>query len=753
MSAPDVNLTTTAPESAERVRAALAAAVNHAEPARVHATAWRTRHCPAGTVGESVDLTPTVFGSHLDTYAETPIEKGTGIVYALAATSAGWSDEAATAVWGLPLDCDESPAHEVLTEQFKALGIAGLVQVRGSKHHGHLLFSRPIIPGNSDAEKKAFIRRMEFILERLGQLAGVRFDKHKAEAYASLVYAYTRRPDAPEATVETIAWDGAAVDPEVLLKELGYEEQPARARTNSTDSASAPAMSYEEVKALLDGAVVRWNIKRPPEGPDVYGLKRDVATQLVRTTMEAAGRRATEIDPDDLREVVAEFIGADRKHIANGARLVDSAVAEAFGERKPETVAHEVEERARFTETVFGKLHAKAASKDTSAPEVKDEPLVSAADDFAAMADMPPQTVLSTGFPMTDTLLDGGLKDGEMSVVVGPTGSAKTFKVLQIGLHQARLGQPVAIFETELVRRTIYARLAELAAPKSERVNPNKTLRDPKRVPTAAARLKGLPIYVFSFAEIDDDEDPIDFIRRQIDRVEKATGRRPLAIVDYAQDLTRVEEKYLRQGTHSVSKRLRLIATQKNIAILVVSSTSRANHLKTDQPISLEPADYLTTAKESGSVEYDAATLAFLVTLPKTDPEARYRDAALIVCKTRGGDMGAIGFKFDTHTGTFEEDPSALKRIEKRSVKATTDKTRDQLEYLVGLIKEAKVPPTRTELRAIHGVIANKFTQNIAGLLGERRIREVTGHDEKKRLVVVDLKPTGGLFKREEDPS
>jgi hypothetical protein len=210
------------------------------------------------------------------------------------------------------------------------------------------------------------------------------------------------------------------------------------------------------------------------------------------------------------------------------------------------------------------------------------------------------------------------------------------------------------------------------------------------------------------------------------------TGEPPLVIIDYLQDLNRSDVQHVRQGVAEVSRRIRRIATKHAVAILVLSSTSRMNHLKSGVPISLEPNDYMTSAKESGNTEYDASTVMFLLTLPRTDPETRYRDAALLIAKTRGGSTGIVGMRLDTKTTRWTEDPSALDRIAQVSKAADEGKKADQIDLMLGLIRTGtrttdgtRAPMTRMLLRGCRGLNRNSFAVNLATLIRNKRVKEL----------------------------
>lgn len=297
----------------------------------------------------------------------------------------------------------------------------------------------------------------------------------------------------------------------------------------------------------------------------------------------------------------------------------------------------------------------------------------------------PPTRIYPTGFAALDGALGGGLKSAEQAILIGGTGAGKTAKAQNIAIAIARSGTPVVWISSELTRKMNALRLAAIAS--------GGTIDIPSLQfgigsgEKAYQFLKDLPLYAFSLADQETPSDPVGFIEQRVKDVEKHTGKRPVVILDYLQDLARTDDEKVRMAVGAVSRRFRLMATINDWAVLLVSSTSRANHLRSDKPISFEYVDYQTYAKESGDVEYDAAVLMVLITMPQADP-TQPKDCFLMLSKNRGGTNGAIGFTFMGKTGIFTQDDSALDRIKAIGRAAETSK------------KENRVGATREKIRS-----------------------------------------------------
>jgi hypothetical protein len=385
----------------ETVRAAITAAADHAEPARVRGTAQPNRQTTRGKPGEALDLTLSEFGQRIESYSQNVIPKHHGEIIYLARTSGGWTDEATLEVWGVLLDSDKSGDFSRLKAVCEAAGAGIVIQrrtvyrtvvvdgvpmvVATSKFHAYLTFAavdgaapmtRPE-DGWKGNPKNVYTDMMKAVIRAFGIIADVTFDEAPAGHCSGLAYTYTDLPPdgSPDTEfkveVETIVADGRALDLGKFLAGIGYESpaaEPERARaiTRSTDRARAEALSFEEVQAYVKRAVERTGFTVPPDGSWNYEQKRDDMTELVRATFEEAGAEATGIGHDELHDAIFEITGP-RMHIADGAGLLDSAIRNAFADAKPEQVEQEVNERARFRETLFKNLRMAPAANDSDA--------------------------------------------------------------------------------------------------------------------------------------------------------------------------------------------------------------------------------------------------------------------------------------------------------------------------------------------------------------------------------------------------
>lgn len=306
-------------------------------------------------------------------------------------------------------------------------------------------------------------------------------------------------------------------------------------------------------------------------------------------------------------------------------------------------------------------------------------------DYIASTANDPPKLQYPTGSVGLDVKTGGGLKSGQPTLLIGPTGAGKTAEAQNIAVNAARAGTPVVFIECELTKKMTVQRYAAIAS------GGDVTIRDlefgdaRRTAVTVSKLLKGLPLYTFSLADMEDVDDPIAFVEARAKEVEALTKRKPLVIVDYLQDFARTSEEAVRMTVGALSRKIRIVATRNNWAILVLSSTSRNNYLRSDKPISLEPEDYKAFAKESGDLEFDAGHLLVLITMPREEGKAT-RDAFIMSAKERGGESGAVGFVFDGATGIFREDPKALERIQQRSAATQSRAHADKREAILAAV-------------------------------------------------------------------
>lgn len=250
-----------------------------------------------------------------------------------------------------------------------------------------------------------------------------------------------------------------------------------------------------------------------------------------------------------------------------------------------------------------------------------------------------------------DALPGGGLWPG-CHVLVAGTGVGKSTWALQLALHAARAGTPVAYVGLELDDTQIALRLvADVAKLRWSDLYTGagaaKNEKDRDKARAAADSLRGLPFYV-------EHGSPMGWsaadLQSLADRMRKShPGEAPMLLVlDFLQVLGAEPEagrQELRERIGRAAYVARQIARTHNAAVLVISSLARGSYNAADlleqaKPIAektkregglvlerrlLNPDAIVGLGKESGEIEYaaDSVTVALRVRDLPADDDSR----------------------------------------------------------------------------------------------------------------------------------
>lgn len=284
-----------------------------------------------------------------------------------------------------------------------------------------------------------------------------------------------------------------------------------------------------------------------------------------------------------------------------------------------------------------------------------------------------------TGIPSLDSLLDVGLQPGRVTSVPGPTGTGKTSLASQIGIAAARDGWPVLFLSWELDADEVRDRMAcQLAAVSWNEMRAGAAGALEK---AALARVDGLRIDV-----VDGDRlAGLDAVAERIDAVTKLAGGAPLIIVDYLQDMQRAcaaaGEDATRTRVDEISRWMRQQAKRVDAPVLALSSVSRAKYRIDFRDGKPDIDQAIASAKESGGIEYDSATLLRIDHVGES--EGGRRRCWLTLAKNRGGEVGHVACEYDGLAGSFTEiDPDRMpdpNAPDDRATKRIDDQLRDVL--------------------------------------------------------------------------
>lgn len=236
---------------------------------------------------------------------------------------------------------------------------------------------------------------------------------------------------------------------------------------------------------------------------------------------------------------------------------------------------------------------------------------------------LPPGNI-STSFDYFDKV-SGGIATQDYVVLAGRPGAGKTALAMNIAVHHALAGLPVAIFSLEMTRKALMRRVLFCLA----RVSMGKfrqgfaTKRDFEALTAAAARLSKIPLYI--------DDSPSQTIG-MIESKARALARQQgikLFVLDYLQLVLPNERRGGRidrvQELADISARF--VAMKKRGTPWLLLAQMNRNIEQTES----QRVPVLSDLKDSGSIEQDADQVWFLyfpaVGKTRTDKEGNvHRD-------------------------------------------------------------------------------------------------------------------------------
>ena len=346
------------------------------------------------------------------------------------------------------------------------------------------------------------------------------------------------------------------------------------------------------------------------------------------------------------------------------------------------------------------------------APEV--DPAVACLLSEIALREKPPIRSYSTGDPALDEMIGGGICTRQLLIVAAPPADGKSALAVDWGLELEQVTWPatddypehrlpVLYVSTELESDEIMARHGAnvMGCPWREIVR-GKAVIDGVQLSGAALRQhvsKALGCEVLA------RDNPLESIAREAIALREETGVPPLVIVDYMQDLARGTEENVRGKMGDIAMTLRAMAQALDCPVLAVSSVSRTYYGSAKQEAMRESSDprvYMAAAKESGDIDFAAATILFL-DVGVRESGQDYRPARIAVAKARHGDPAFAGAKFYGATGRWLPAPEALQSLSSEETKKRREdeEQRDFDERVRAALREHGQAITKQELIAL----------------------------------------------------
>ena len=246
---------------------------------------------------------------------------------------------------------------------------------------------------------------------------------------------------------------------------------------------------------------------------------------------------------------------------------------------------------------------------------------------------------IPTGYGRLDSMLKGGLRQGQLVVIAGRPGMGKSALAQNIAEHVGRNGT-VAYFTLEMSR----AEMGERALLWQE------TLSNTSQ---AAAHLQEVKIRV--------DESPaisISHVRLRARRVKRRHGL-SLIVVDYLQLMSGKGENRT-QEIGSISRGLKAIAKELHVPIIACTQLNRSVEARQDK------RPLLSDLRESGDVEQDADVVMMLYRDDYYSEDSLAKGLAeCIVRKHRNGPVGTIPLIFRGEVARFLSYEGDLPRPQK----------------------------------------------------------------------------------------
>ena len=246
---------------------------------------------------------------------------------------------------------------------------------------------------------------------------------------------------------------------------------------------------------------------------------------------------------------------------------------------------------------------------------------------------------IPSGFTDLDRLTSG-FKPGELVILAGRPGVGKTSFALNIALQvSTELKVPIAMFSLEMSKDQLVERLlCEHARIDAQRMHRGQ-LSDAEydRLAQSLGPLSEAPIFIDDAPTL--DELTVLLKSRQIHLREKVG----MILIDYLQLMhgrSRGDDANRVQEVSAISRALKMVARELNVAVVALSQLSRAVEQRTDK------RPMLSDLRESGSIEQDSDQVIFLYRDDYYKDDVRPGIAEVILAKNRNGPTGKAELKF-----------------------------------------------------------------------------------------------------------
>lgn len=245
--------------------------------------------------------------------------------------------------------------------------------------------------------------------------------------------------------------------------------------------------------------------------------------------------------------------------------------------------------------------------------------------------------------------LTGGFQRGALIIIGGRPSMGKTSLGLLAGLRAAQQGYKVGVLSMEMTARQLGLRLLSMDTSGGIRLNLSGLRRgyrlngnDWRQVVQTSERLS-----VLSFSVDDSSSVSLQTLRAKARQLQMSDGLDVL-IVDYLQ-LMEADNRNRREGLEDISRGLKILAKELDIAVVALSQLSRSVEQRDDKrPV-------LADLRETGAIEQDADVVIMIYRDDFYNPQSETPGVAeLLARKNRDGDTGDVQVVWIKENATFD---------------------------------------------------------------------------------------------------
>lgn len=264
-----------------------------------------------------------------------------------------------------------------------------------------------------------------------------------------------------------------------------------------------------------------------------------------------------------------------------------------------------------------------------------------------------------TGWNTFDVMV-GGLEKGNLIVIGGRPAMGKSIFGTNIAEYVSfKEGKPALIFSLEMPKAQVGLRITS-----SQSYSPFTDCRfgllkedDFKAIGNFIAEKSNAPLFINDRSAI-----TVQYVRSVARRIKRKYGQIGVIVIDYLQ-LMRGAGKWNNNRTEEVaeiSRGLKQIAKELDCPIIALSQLSRNVETRANK------RPMMADLRESGSIEQDADTIAFLYRDEYYSKDSNKKGIAeVIIAKARSGETGTIELSFQPHIMRFVE-IEEIKAMKKR---------------------------------------------------------------------------------------